>query len=279
MIIRCFGARGSVPVFGKEFLKYGGSTTCVEIRTKNDEIIIIDAGTGIRRLGERLINENRHSFSLIFTHAHWDHILGFPFFKPIYFDNTSIKIFGCPFSQQSIKKMISQIMTAPYFPIDFEDVKAGISYIGSCKNEFSIDSVTVTPIYLSHPNQGIGYKFTEDNKSFVFLTDNELCFKHPGGLGYHDYLQFSSGSDFLIHDAEFTEDEYKTTRTWGHSTYNDALRLALAAKVKRLGLYHHNQERSDTAIDEIIQDCSNIIGDNGSNLECFAVHEGMEIEL
>ncbi|MDY6862495.1 MAG: MBL fold metallo-hydrolase, partial [Thermodesulfobacteriota bacterium] len=223
MIIRCWGARGSIPVSGKEYLKYGGSTTCIEIRTQEDEIVIIDAGSGIRNLGNKLIQEDCYDYYFIFTHAHMDHVMGFPFFKPLYVSRTHISMYGCPFAQESIKKMISKTMSPPTFPVNIDNVNAHISYKEECSLSFSIKSMTVTPIFLSHPNQGLGYKFVEDGRTFVFLTDNELAFKHPGGLDYNDYLNFCSGADFLIHDSEYTEDEYKKTKTWGHSLYKDAL--------------------------------------------------------
>ncbi len=279
MIIRCWGARGSIPVSGAEYLKYGGNTTCIEVRTKDDQVIIIDAGSGIRKLGNKLLNENRYEYSLIFTHAHWDHILGFPFFKPIYIKGTHINMFGCPFTQESVRQMISRTMARPNFPVNFENVKAEFSYHGACDNSFAIKSLRVTPILLSHPNQGIGYRFVEDDKSFVFLTDNELTFKHAGGLDYQDYLSFSSNADLLMHDAEFTEEEYKTTKAWGHSVYTDALKLALEAQAKKFGLFHHNQERTDKALDEMVQNCQQIIKANNASLECFAAYEGMEVRL
>ena len=279
MIVRCWGARGSIPVSGPEYLKYGGDTTCMEVRTHEDEIIIIDAGTGIRKLGNHLLEEKRYRYHMIFTHSHWDHILGFPFFKPLYRKETSIQIFGCPFTQDSLKKMISKVMTAPNFPVDFNDMQADISFHEACENSFSIKSMLVTPIFTSHPNPGIGYKFVEDGKCFVFLTDNELAYKHPGGLNYRDYVNFSSHADLLIHDSEYTEEEYKTEKTWGHSTYKDALKLALDARVRKFGLFHHNQERTDKAVEEIVQKCRQIIENNGIHLECFAVYEGLEIIL
>ena len=279
MIVRFYGARGSIPVSGKEYLKYGGNTTCLEIRTKDDEIIIIDAGSGIRTLGHRLISENRFRYTMIFTHAHWDHIMGFPFFQPIYFAKTEITMYGCPFAQASVKEMISRIMAPPNFPVKFEDIRAGIIYHEACEEPFAIKSMSVAPIPLSHPNQGVGYRFTEDGKSFVFLTDNELTFKHPGGVDFQAYRDFSAGADLLVHDAEFTEEEYKKTKTWGHSVYRDALRLALDAGVRKFGLFHHNQERSDESIDEIVADCRKIAGSSNKELECFAVYQGMEIKL
>jgi phosphoribosyl 1,2-cyclic phosphodiesterase len=280
MIIRFYGARGSIPVSGKEYLKYGGNTTCLEIRTKDDEIIIIDAGSGIRTLGHRLVSENRFQYTMIFTHAHWDHIMGFPFFQPIYFTKTRITMYGCPFAQTSVKGMISKIMSPPNFPVRFEDIRADIVYHEACEEPFAIKSMSISPIPLSHPNQGVGYKFTEGGKSFVFLTDNELTFKHPGGVDFKDYCDFSAGADLLVHDAEFTDEEYnKRTKTWGHSVYRDALRLALEARVRKFGLFHHNQERSDEGVDEIVADCRKIVSSRNENLECFAINQGMEIRL
>jgi ribonuclease BN (tRNA processing enzyme) len=251
----------------------------MEIRSKDNEIIIVDAGSGIRRLGDRLIVENQKNLNLLFTHAHMDHIMGLPFFKPLHYQSKHINIYGCSFARGSLKDILSKAITPPYFPVDLEDYKAKIFFHGVCGDTFAIGSIEVMPILLSHPNRGYGYKFVEDGKSFVFLTDNELTFKHPGGLDYRDYLSFSANADLLIHDAEFTKEEYKKTKEWGHSVYEDALRLALAAQVKRFGLFHHNQDRTDVAIDEMVRDCRSVIEIQKSGLECFAVHQGMEITL
>ena len=279
MIINIWGSRGSIPVSGKNYIKYGGDTTCIEITTKNNVTIIIDAGTGIRKLGNKLIEENKHRFHMIFTHAHWDHLLGFPSFKPIYRKNTTIDMYGCPFAWDSIKDLIANTMTHPYFPIEYDEISAKISYSKLCKNEIQIDSLSIIPIFLSHPNNGIGFKFIEDNKTFVFLTDNELSFLHAGGLEFEDYRKFCQGADFLIHDAEFTEDEYVGTRTWGHSIYTDALRLAVESGVKEFALFHHNQDRTDKEIDKIVDHCKEVIAKEKSSMKCFAAASGMEITL
>jgi phosphoribosyl 1,2-cyclic phosphodiesterase len=279
MIIRCWGTRGSTPVSGEEHIKYGGNTTCLELRTSDDEMIIIDAGTGIIKLGNALMDQGLHKFSILFTHSHWDHVLGFPFFKPAYFRDTQIDMFGCPFVQETVKRIVSGTMNPPYFPVDFEDISCEISYHGACENSFSIGSAHITPIKLSHPDGGIGYKIVEDNKSFVFLTDNELTYKHPTGLDYQSYVDFSRNSDLLFHDADYTPEEYQARRAWGHSVYSDALRLALDAEVNRFGLVHHNYERPDAEIDSMVDHCHKIIEDEGATLECFAVSEGMEMVL
>jgi phosphoribosyl 1,2-cyclic phosphodiesterase len=277
MLIRCWGARGSIPVSGRDYIRYGGDTPCVEVRTRDDEIVIIDAGSGIRRLGNRLLAEGRSNYTMIFTHAHWDHIMGFPFFKPIYRPETRIAVFGCPYAQASVRAMISRIMAPPNFPVNFDDITAEINYQEACQFTFTIGSLTITPIALSHPNQGIGYRFEEEGKSFVFLTDNELTYRHPEGMAYDDYRAFSEGADLLIHDAEYLPDEYRNTRMWGHSVYTDALRLALDAGVSRLGLFHHNQERTDPAIEAMVEECRRLTTDR--TLQCFAIHQDMEITL
>jgi phosphoribosyl 1,2-cyclic phosphodiesterase len=279
MKITCWGARGSIPVSGKEYVKYGGDTTCIEIRSKDNDIIIIDAGTGIRKLGNKLLASDQRTYSLLFTHAHWDHLMGFPFFKPIYIKGTKIGLFGCPYAQRSIGDVLSKSMAAPYFPVEFGQLQAEIVSHEACKETFEIGPVRITPIQLSHPNQGIGYKFTEDGKSFVFLTDNELSLRHPGGAEYQDYLRFAQEADVLIHDAEYTAEQYKLSKGWGHSLYTDALRLALEAKAKQFGLFHHNQDRSDAELDRMVGDCRGVVERERAGLECYALSAGMEIDL
>jgi len=279
MIIKCWGSRGSIPVSGKQYLHYGGNTTCLEIRTNDDRILIVDAGSGIREAGNSFIANNRNEFTLLLTHAHWDHIMGFPFFKPIYSRKTILNIWGCPFAQASIKDMLSRIMEAPNFPVNFDAIHANISYQETCVEHYTLGSMTITPIALSHPNQGSGYKFEEDGKSFVFLTDNELDYQHEGGLGYQDYLEFSRGADLLFHDAEYQEEEYQKKRGWGHSIFTDALNLALDAGVKKLGLFHHSQERIDDEIDSIVNHCREAISKSGKSMECVAVGQSMEFKL
>ncbi|QWR78285.1 MBL fold metallo-hydrolase [Candidatus Magnetomonas plexicatena] len=279
MLIRCWGSRGSIPVSGKEYLKYGGDTTCIEIMTESGDRLIIDTGSGIRELGKKLIEENQTRFHIFFTHFHWDHIMGFPFFRPIYKEGTQIDFYGCVFTHETIEEMISKTMVSPNFPVNFNEVKAEFKYTDLCSGTFQINSMTVTPIHLSHPNQGLGYKFQENGKTFVFITDNELRYKHPGGLDYTDYVEFSKGADLLYHDSEYTEEEYPEKITWGHSIYTDSLKLALEADVKTFGLFHHNQNRTDDEIDAMVENCRTQIKSNNVSTTCFAVEKGSVVEL
>jgi phosphoribosyl 1,2-cyclic phosphodiesterase len=279
MRITCWGARGSIPVSGKEYTKYGGDTTCIEIRSRDNDVIIIDAGTGIRKLGNKLIATGESTLNILFTHAHWDHLMGFPFFKPIYSKKTTIRLYGCAYTQQSIEKVLSRSMAAPYFPVDFSQLQSAIAPHTVCEEPFTIGPVLVTPMQLSHPNQGLGYRFTEDGKSFVFLTDNELTLRHSGGGEYQDYVRFARGADIVMHDAEYTPEQYAITRGWGHTIYTDALRLAMEAGAKQFGLIHHNQDRTDIELDRIVDDCRGIVQKEGPSLQCYGVEAGMEISL
>ncbi|GMQ79918.1 MAG: MBL fold metallo-hydrolase [Thermodesulfobacteriota bacterium] len=279
MIIKCWGSRGSIPVSGEEYIKYGGDTTCIEIRTKSDDIIIIDAGTGIRRLGSKLIDETRYKYNLIFTHSHWDHLMGFPFFKPLYEEQAEFKMYRCPFHSKFVETILSRIMTPPSFPVKYSEISAKMEYVGAFTSAFEIGSVTITPVPISHPDKGSGYKFTEDGNSFVFLTDNELGFIHPGGLSYKDYIEFSAGADLLIHDAEYIPEEYSSKIEWGHSVFTETLDLAIEAGVKQFGLFHLNQERTDQQVDEMVESCRQTVAARGHNLECFAVGCDMTFTL
>lgn len=279
MFIKSWGSRGSIPVSGKEYIKYGGDTACVEIRAQSGDVIIVDAGTGIRRLGNQLIREKRFNCHLIFTHAHWDHLIGFPFFKPLYLSRSDIRIHGCPFALRYVHTMLSKVMSPPNFPVSFSDVKARINIDQECPMTFGIGSIQVSRIRLSHPNQGSGYKFVENGKTFVFITDNELGYMHPGGLDAGAYRDFADGADLLVHDAEFTPEEYRTYRTWGHSDYVSVLDLALSAGVGQIGLFHLNQDRTDDDMDRIVDDCRRIIAERRSPLKCFAVSSDMTFDF
>lgn len=279
MLIRCWGSRGSIAVSGKEYLKYGGDTTCIEITAKSGDKIIIDAGTGIRKLGHKLCAEGYGELNILFTHSHWDHISGFPFFKPVHLEKSKINIYGPHSANESIKTVLEKTLTAPFFPIELDDISSKLTFIDITKDNFTIGSITISTIALNHTNSGVGYKFTEDGKSFVFLTDNEIRHAHDGGPSKEEFIEFCKDADLFFHDSEFTEEDYVITKGWGHSVYSDSVEVAGKANVKTLGLFHHNQERTDDQVDEILKDSLKIIKDQGYNLECIAVSDKTEIEL
>ncbi len=282
MKIRIWGARGSIPVSGPEYVTFGGDTTCLELRGANDEILIVDAGSGIRRLGNWLMQEGRRDFTMIFTHSHWDHILGFPFFKPLHEPDTCIRLYGCPMEQGNMQSLISKTMAGPYFPVPYEAIQGRIDFQTTCMtNEWrEIAGLEIATIPLSHPNMGLGYKFRDaNNATVVLLTDNELRHTHRGGKSFEEYVEFCRNADLMIHDAEYTEAEYSQTKGWGHSTFQDALDLAVAAEVKRFCLFHHNQDRHDSQLLQIVMKCRQIISELGADIRCFAATQETELEI
>ena len=279
MDIKCWGSRGSIPVSGDKYLKYGGDTTCIEITAKTGETIIIDAGTGLRRLGNSLIERNILKYYLLLTHAHWDHILGIAFFKPFLRKNVTAIIQDRQFAGINTKNVLKQVLTEPFFPISLKDFSADIIFDKTLNNNFTIGSISVETIQLSHFGGCLGYKFIEDGKSFVFLTDNELGFDHPESDGFDACLNFSQNVDLLFHDGEYTKSEYQSKVTWGHSSISDTLEFATKAKVKTLGLFHLNQDRTDAQVDEMVNECKIQLKKNRSEIECFAVASDLVIQL
>ncbi|MDD5456628.1 MAG: MBL fold metallo-hydrolase [Candidatus Margulisbacteria bacterium] len=278
MKIKCYGSRGSVPVCGKEYKKYGGETTCFCINEGLAEQLVIDAGTGIRRLGNDLLHVETKIIHIFFTHVHWDHILGFPFFKPLYNSNYEIHIYSYPNNHKhNIQESINRTFMQPYFPINIDSIKAKVIYHDLSFTGEKIGNLQITPIPISHPDGGCGYKISEMGKTFILLTDNELGYQHPEGLTLKEYQNFCKDADLLVHDAEFRPEEYERHQKWGHSQFEDAVHLAQAANVKSLGLFHHNQDRNDEGIDRIVNESRKIL--SSTNIECFALHSGQDIEI
>lgn len=287
MDVTIWGCRGSIASPGQDTVKYGGESTCLELTTNDGDVIIIDAGSGMRKLGNKILAEKKvHTLTLLLTHAHWDHLSGFPFFKPAYSPNFTIHICGGGDAQNSVLKYLQHQMSPPYFPVDFTMMKATFTNCCTCETKKCTNSLINTSstikcesIPLSHPNGGYGFKFTENSRSFVFLTDNELRFIHEKGLSRDKYVAFCQNADLLFHDAQYLDSEYHKFSAWGHSTYTDAIDLAIDAGVKRLGLWHHDPERTDSQIDTQMALCHNYIATRGSLLECFACREGMELHV
>lgn len=288
MVVTVWGCRGSITSPGYGTLRHGGESSCFEVRTDDGELIVIDAGSGIRKLGSKLLGEpGPRDMVLLLTHSHWDHLAGFPFFRPAFVPGTTIALCGGADAQSSILKSLQHEMEPPYFPVDMSAMKA--SFVKGCRcgrtdcdNHLpGVRSAHVCEsIPLSHPNGGYGYKITaKSGKAFVLLTDNELEYRHEGGRGREEYLEFCRGADLLFHDAQYTAEEYTMTRTWGHSTFRDAVEFAMEAGVRRLGLLHHDPDRTDDQIDALVRRCVEYIRKRGSPLECFACAEGMSIEV
>lgn len=275
MKLRCWGARGSIPVSGQEFERYGGDTSCLELRSKDDELLILDAGTGIRALGCELAREDRTSLTLLLSHYHWDHIQGLPFFKPLYNPAASLRLGGCEGARTELTRVLARALRPPLFPVPFDKVPARVTNVPFVEGTLQVGGLLVRRIAASHPNRAAGFRIEEDGRSLVYLTDNELSLRHRGGLNFADYVAFCQGADLLIHDAEYLPEEYPQRRGWGHSHIGDAARLAREAGVGTLGLFHHNQERTDMAMDALLERCREQLSRPGDPA-CLALFQGFE---
>jgi phosphoribosyl 1,2-cyclic phosphodiesterase len=269
-------------------VRYGGNTPCVEVRTDTGWLVILDAGTGIRELGRSLVNHANGdgiAADIFLTHAHWDHIQGIPFFAPIFQPGNHFTIWGAKTLQTSIDRVIRDQMSPVVFPVTFEQLDATIDF-GEIAEERQVgNGYEVRAFAVQHPGGALGYRFSgrgSDSPSFVYISDNEL----RDGAGYpsrpdwkDELVTFVRGATVLVHDATYTSDEYDRHRGWGHSTYEDAVALALDAGVERLVLFHHKPERSDDEVDQCVAACRALVARRGGTVEVIAAAEGMTLEV
>jgi phosphoribosyl 1,2-cyclic phosphodiesterase len=281
MKVRFWGTRGSIAAPGKDTTIYGGNTTCVEVILGSGRRVIIDAGTGIRLLGKHLEQEmDQVDIHLLITHIHWDHVLGFPFFGPVYRESTRLLIDGYPSCMKGLRYAFDNHMGDGFFPVRFDELKAQIHYVDSLsRGPLKIEGTLIETIPLQHPQGGFGYRFTEGNKTLVFITDNELSDEPSASTHPEEYVRFCRDADLLVHDAQYDPDEIKSRRGWGHSEYVSACNMAIRAGVRRLILFHHDPWRKDAEIAAIKARCDELVTANGAQIEIDAAKEGTEIPL
>ncbi|MCP4681092.1 MAG: MBL fold metallo-hydrolase [Desulfobacterales bacterium] len=280
MKVRFWGTRGSIPAPGKDTVIYGGNTTCVEITLESGARVIIDSGSGIRALGDRLSAEGVRDIHLLMTHMHWDHLLGFPFFSPLYDPAAKIAVDGFPTCMKGLKVPFETNEGFGLFPVRFRDIKAEIRYIDRLHHgPLEIDNVIIDTIPLQHPQGGFGYRFREGKKTLVFITDNELTQEAQIERHSADYVGFCKDVDILIHDAQYKPDEMKQHKGWGHSDYVSALNLALNAHAKRLILFHHDPSRKDQEVARFESHCRDIAKQRDAHIMVDAAMENSEFTL
>ena len=281
MRIKFWGTRGSIPVPGGNTTIYGGNTTCLELTFLSGKKVIVDAGTGIRALGEELNSENeRLDIHLLITHIHWDHVLGFPFFAPIYDPSTRIQIDGYHTCMKGLRSTFDSKMGDGFFPIKFDEIKAEVTYLDRLKqSELEIDGTVIDSVPLQHPQGGFGFRFREAEKTLVFITDNELREDAWEGRNPDGYAKFAEGAEMLIHDCQYTPEEIDKRHGWGHSDYEAVVDLAHKANVKKLVLFHHDPSRKDPEVKAIKIQCEKLAKARNSTMIIDAAKEGSELEL
>jgi len=297
MKIKFWGTRGSIPTPGKDTVRYGGNTPCVEVRVRDNALFILDAGTGIRGLGDALMATNEPvKAHLLIGHPHWDHIQGFPFFKPAFASGNELTILGAQSKNITLRQIIADQMNKAFFPVQFSELRSKINFQPLGEGTIDILGTSLSSIYVNHPMFALGYRLESGGQSVVHISDNEpfdrnisrslynveksILDKYSKSTGDPNQriYDFVRGADVLIHDATYTPEEYTRHVGWGHSDYLFALKVAAEARVKKLVLFHHDPSHSDVKIDRIVETCRREINTRKYSFECIAAAEEMEIQ-
>jgi phosphoribosyl 1,2-cyclic phosphodiesterase len=295
MKVRFWGVRGSIASPGPHTVRYGGNTTCIEIRTDNNELIILDAGTGIFPLSQTLLAEMPITANVLITHSHWDHIQGLPFFIPNFIPGNTLRLHGGfdPVSGKGIEQVMSVQLQYSYFPVREEEMKGRIEYVTLSPGEpVQVGSATVTPCLLNHPVVDFGYRIDCNGKSVFFTGDHEPPYNiyDPQDEGYAAYqslvdeknraiVEAIRGVDVLIADTSYTAEEYPAKKGWGHGTFATSIELAQQAGVQVLFCTHHEPTRSDDALESAFAKALSQHGAPEQGLDIRLAREGDTYEF
>jgi phosphoribosyl 1,2-cyclic phosphodiesterase len=277
--LKFWGVRGSIPTPGPTTVQSGGNTSCIEIRA-DGEIIILDAGTGIRLLGSQLLAELGTSpleLTLLLTHTHWDHIQGLPFFQPFYQRCNRLRILGYEGARQGLAVVLSGLMGSQFFPIALREVPANVQIEELKEMEFNVGPVRVQACRANHPGKCFGYRLFTSAGSIAFFPDNELQPQDEGAT--RKMTDFLRGTDVLAMDTQFDAHEYQQHKGWGHGCLDDVVALAHAAAVKRLFLFHHDPDHDDAKISQMEARARELVKAWKSPLQVEAAREGVRVDL
>ncbi len=296
--IRFWGVRGSIPTPGAETARFGGNTSCVEVRVAN-QVIILDAGSGIRRLGQSLMREFRDlpvNITLLVTHTHWDHIQGFPFFVPAYNPRVNIRILGYEGAVHGLRGALFEQMQSAFFPVGLNQMASRVTFEELEEMEFDLGGIKIRSIFANHPGICLGYRLSTPAGDIVYLPDHEAYERNeterqraagetsPAGLEHarlqdEQVIAFLRDADVVIADSQYDLAEYETRRGWGHTCADDTVDLAMRAKVKQLFLFHHDPDHNDEKINEMVTRAEEKVREKGAALRVSAACEGAEFVL
>lgn len=294
--IRFWGTRGSLATPGPTTLRYGGNTSCVEVRTADGTLIVLDCGTGAHRLGQALLASAAQPVGghLLITHTHWDHIQGFPFFAPLFIPGSQWDLYAPGGRGHHLEATLAGQMEYTYFPVTLEQLGAAIRFHDLIEGQFSVGRAHIVTHYMNHPALTLGYRLEADGVVIVYAVDHEPHGRAEPGRGGpgtptagaptmhredQRHIEFLSGADLVIHDAQYTVDEYPKKIGWGHTPAEWAVDYALAAGAKRLALFHHDPLRDDDALDRLVEICRQRVVSAGGHLDVFPAAEGQVLEL
>ncbi len=281
MRVTFYGVRGSIATPGLSTVRYGGNTVCVDVRLSDGTVLVLDAGTGIRELGRVLLREaHRDPIRLLITHAHWDHIIGIPFFGPIWRKDTHLILYPLATPAQERLRHNSILFDEIHFPVRAVDIPANVELIDPTEERWRIGSAEISRIQLNHPGGAQGFRIDDaDQSSLCYLTDNELCPPGPATTSLAALAHFSRNVGLLIHDAQYVEADMPAKHGWGHSLVTDVLELARQAEAETVALFHHEPERDDTALDRIGVSASIWVKDKGAATQAVVAREGLTLTV
>ena len=281
--IKFWGVRGSVPSPGPTTARYGGNTSCVSVEARNaadgvERIAIFDSGTGIRRLGQHLV-ETQQEIILLLTHTHWDHIQGFPFFAPLYQAGRTIYLSRVE-RRRGLFRLLLEQMDGTRFPVTRDQIRSELdSHSRQYIRRQEILGYKVRRIIVNHPGCTYGFRLQIRDVAVVYIPDNELDPPYSPHLGFDKLAKFCRGADVLIHDAQYREEDMPRKRGWGHSVVNQVWELGLAAKVGHLVLFHHDPDRTDEELDALQEESRCWFAARNSPIRCTVAYEGLDIRL
>jgi CheY-like chemotaxis protein/phosphoribosyl 1,2-cyclic phosphodiesterase len=294
MKIRFWGTRGSIATPGPGTNHFGGNTSCVELTTDSGDLLVLDCGTGARGLAARLMAQDGKAVhaNILLGHTHWDHIQGFPFFTPAFVKGNTVAIYGPEGSRGPLHDVLAGQMEFTYFPVDLNQLPATITYHDLNEGIHSIGGVRVVTQFLNHPAMTVGYRIEADGVVMVYLVDHEpfsdelwRAGSEPGRVesilheGDRRHANFMAGADLVIHDAQYTPEEYPSKKTWGHSSYDYVVQIAAAAGVRRVALTHHDPDHDDRFVEEIERKARDLALQLGTGIDVFCAYEGCELVL
>lgn len=294
MRVRFWGTRGSIATPGPETNHFGGNTSCVEMTTNDGTLLIFDCGTGAHRLAGNLVAGAKKPIdaNILLGHTHWDHIQGFPFFSPAFIKGNSVTIYGPQGSRGSLHDVLAGQMEFTYFPIELNQLPAAITYHELTEGIHTIGGARVATQFLNHPAMTIGYRVEADGVVLVYLVDHEpfsdelwRAGAEPGRVesilheGDRRHAHFMADADLVIHDAQYTPEEYPQKKTWGHSTYAYAVQIAATAGAHTVALTHHDPSHGDAFVADIERKARDLALQLGTGLNVFCAYEGCELVL
>jgi phosphoribosyl 1,2-cyclic phosphodiesterase len=278
--VRVWGSRGSIASPGPDTIRYGGNTSCVEVRLDDGCIVILDAGTGARALGMVLQEEAPPRIDLLLTHLHVDHLQGLGFFRPIWSPKTELHIWGPPSTMTSLRERVETYFSPPLFPVHLSQVPAQTVFHDAPEGQWTIGCATVTSQPILHPGPTLGFRIEVDGRALTYLTDHEpglamdLSAVAPEWISG---LALARRADLLIHDCQYTDEEYESHVGWGHSSTSQVATFAAKAEVRRLVLFHHDPLHSDAELDRMRDDVATAWGVTDGR--CVSAAEGMTFEV